>query len=57
MFSYAFKELLEGVFLPGDLELSLTEDFVLLFSVPDFMKDSPDRRTMLKTGLWRKGII
>ena len=47
----SFKELFGAVFLVGDRELWFTEVFVLLFSVPGFIKDSPDRRTMLRTGL------
>ena len=47
----SFKELFGAVFLVGDRELWFTEVFVLLFSAPGFIKDSPDRRTMLRTGL------
>lgn len=47
----SFKELFVTVFRVGDLELWLTEVLELLFSIAGFIKDSPDRRTMLRTGL------
>ena len=47
----SFRELFGTVFRVGDLELWLTVVLVLLFSVAGFIKDSPDRRTMLRTGL------
>ena len=49
----SFKELFAVVFRVGDLELWLTEVLLLLFSIAGFIKDSPDRRTMLRTGLRR----
>ena len=51
----SFKELFVTVFRVGDLELWLTRVLELLFSIAGFIKDSPDRRTMLRTGLRREG--
>ena len=53
----SFKEFFGTVFRVGDLELWLTVVLVLLFSVAGFIKDSPDRSTMLRTGLRKRTWI